>query len=808
MVCKNCNAEIADGSRFCAECGVSLTGAQQAVAAKQDPLIGATIDGKYRIDSQIGAGGMATVYRATRLLIGDQVAVKILHAEQFRDSQAPERFRREAQAAARLKHPNAVTIYDFGVSNDSQVYLVMELVEGKSLRSIIKQQGPFLPSAAAEIITQAAAALDEAHRQNIVHRDVKPDNIIVSSVASGIKVKVLDFGIVRLRDMSAIGNLTQTGSVMGTPHYMSPEQCLGEELDGRSDVYSLGVVLYEMLAGVVPFNSPTSMAVVVQHVNTAPAPLRILNVSIPASVEAVVMRALEKKREARPQTAAVLAEELNAALRGGTLPILVSEPSAGTGISTPGLMATVQIATPWGTHAASQTPANLQRSTVAMKGSLSRGKQASVLAVGLAAFIALSASLGWWMFSKGEGGTPQASAEAGTAPPPATPTIGTPVAVPNSVAPDGLATPPVVEASPVAARGAEAGQLQPGTQAAARSGVNSGPGGGLTIRAQSGSTVVMDGSQVGVTNAEGVLFVAKVQPGRHLLVVRKDGFRHEERTVNFAGQTDVVRIDLNPLPGTLSVTANVQGAAFQLDGAGAFAGQISNLEVTPGRHRVTATKAGFKAATAEVETRPGENIRAVLILDPLSPDDLLAESEKSIQAGDWLKGESGARMVLEASPQHPKGNLLLGQATYGQKRFAESIGHFRIALELGQEVVFPIKHHHAGFPHDGLCTGVVTLTKTTLAFRSTSSGGHDFKVDGKKILEMKSEPEKAARVNVNVSITNGKKEEKRDYNFQNVNAALYDVSTTTTPRLRVGCQRCDDSMNVLYQLLLLVRNSS
>lgn len=278
-----------------------------------DPLIGCTIEGKYRIDAKIGAGGMGSVYRAHRLMIGDDVAVKILHPEHVSQPDATERFRREAQAAARLKHPNAVSIYDFGVTSGGLVYLVMELVEGQSLREIIKRQGPLTPSAAADVISQVCAALDEAHRQHIVHRDLKPDNIVVQPMINGLRVKVLDFGIAKLRDLTA-GNLTQTGSVMGTPHYMSPEQCLGEEIDSRSDLYSLGIVLYEMLAGVVPFNSPMSTAVVVQHVNQTPPPLRSMNVSISPAVETVVMRALAKQPGERPQTAAVFAQELSSAV--------------------------------------------------------------------------------------------------------------------------------------------------------------------------------------------------------------------------------------------------------------------------------------------------------------------------------------------------------------------------------------------------------------------------------------------------------------------------------------------------------------
>jgi serine/threonine protein kinase/formylglycine-generating enzyme required for sulfatase activity len=327
---------------------------------KADALLGASIDEKYRLDSLLGSGGMGTVYLSTRLMIGDTVAVKILHTQRVSDPQAIERFRREAQASARLKHQNAVAIYDFGVSNEGLVFLVMELAEGQSLRDIIKQQGHVTPSAAAEIMSQICAALDEAHRQNIVHRDLKPDNIVVAVTNTGLRAKVLDFGIAKMRDLTA-SNLTQTGSVMGTPHYMSPEHCIGEELDSRSDIYSLGIVLFEMLAGVVPFNSPISTAVIVQHVNQAPPSLRALNASIPSAVEAVVMHALEKRREARPQTAVQLAQELIAAVQGrsftppgGSIPVSpfystpISTTPASKLVAGAELAATIQMPTPPG----------------------------------------------------------------------------------------------------------------------------------------------------------------------------------------------------------------------------------------------------------------------------------------------------------------------------------------------------------------------------------------------------------------------------------------------------------------------------
>ncbi len=284
-----------------------------------DRLLGRVLDNRYRIDAEIGAGGMATIYRATRLQIGDIVAIKILHSEFLREPKFVERFQREAQAAARLKHPNVVSIYDFGVCDDGVIYLVMELVEGRNLRTVIKDEGPMPATRAAEIGRQVCAALAEAHRQNVIHRDIKPANIAVEESSDGLRVRVLDFGIASLRGGTMM-TFTQTGAVLGTPAYMSPEQCLGEELDGRSDIYSLGVVLFEMLCGIVPFNSPTATAVVMQHVQQAPPPLRVLNVSISPAMEAVVFRALSKRREDRQQSAKQLGDELSAAALGTNAP--------------------------------------------------------------------------------------------------------------------------------------------------------------------------------------------------------------------------------------------------------------------------------------------------------------------------------------------------------------------------------------------------------------------------------------------------------------------------------------------------------
>jgi len=271
-------------------------------------------NGRYELRNQIARGGTAQVYLARDLLLDRPVALKVLIAELSSDRSFVERFRREAQAAANLSHPNIVQVFDWGES-ESTYFIVMEYVDGEPLSSIIRTQAPLSPIQAATIAVDIAKALSYAHRHGVVHRDVKPGNVLIT--ADG-HVKVTDFGIAR-----AIGGsddqITQTGLVMGTATYFSPEQAQGLEVDGRSDVYSLGVVLYEMATGKPPFVGETPVAIAYQHVREQPLAPRVVNPDIPAALEAIILQAMAKLPAERYATAEDFRADLDRFVRGQTV---------------------------------------------------------------------------------------------------------------------------------------------------------------------------------------------------------------------------------------------------------------------------------------------------------------------------------------------------------------------------------------------------------------------------------------------------------------------------------------------------------
>lgn len=269
-----------------------------------------TLTERYELTSHLARGGMADVYEGKDGLLGRRVAVKILHSQLSLDEAFVKRFRREAQAAANLTHPNIVGIYDWG-QFDSTYFIVMELVEGRSLRDVLRSQGALLPRRAVEIAAEVAAALSVAHRAGLVHRDIKPGNILLATDGT---VKVTDFGIARAWDDSQ--ELTRTGAVMGTATYFSPEQAQGLPVDERSDIYSLGVVLYEMLTGQPPFRGDSPVSVAYQHVSTEVAAPSAINPDVPDNLDYIVRRAMHKDPAARYQTAEELRRDLWRALQG------------------------------------------------------------------------------------------------------------------------------------------------------------------------------------------------------------------------------------------------------------------------------------------------------------------------------------------------------------------------------------------------------------------------------------------------------------------------------------------------------------
>ena len=312
-ICGKCHREAPDGALFCSFCGTTIRPAT-AEGEAADPLIGQTISGKYFVHQLLGRGGMGEVYKATHLTLDRPVVLKLLKKSFLSDPSIVQRFHREARAASRLNHPNSITIIDFGQTEDGTLFMAMEYLSGRSLSRVIAEDQPIPETRVVHIASQILAALAEAHALGIIHRDLKPENVMLESRRDESDfVKVLDFGIAKLNEPGdGAGRLTQAGIVCGTPGYMSPEQVRGDELDARSDLYSVGIILYEMLTGRLPFDADTPMGLVTKHLVEAPPPLGVRKPGLHVSpgLEGLVLRCLAKDRTERPTTA----EEMRAAL--------------------------------------------------------------------------------------------------------------------------------------------------------------------------------------------------------------------------------------------------------------------------------------------------------------------------------------------------------------------------------------------------------------------------------------------------------------------------------------------------------------
>ena|GEM_PF-1322210 len=295
---------------------------------RRDPLLGATIAGKYKIIDKLGEGGMGSVYRASQQPIERMVAVKVLLNKLVDDDMAVRRFDQEARAVSKMQHPNTVTIYDYGQTDDGRFYLVMEFLKGKTLTDLLRSRGTLEPHLACHIIRQVCASLGEAHLTGIIHRDLKPDNIFLTTVGNDENfVKVLDFGVAKLADNEAGATLTQTGMIFGTPKYMSPEQAEGRPIDSRADIYAIGVVLYELLAGRPPFLADTAVALLLKHISAPPPEFSKIrsDLNVPQQLEQVTMKALAKDVDKRYATVDQLADDLYqcmTSMRTGAMPVL------------------------------------------------------------------------------------------------------------------------------------------------------------------------------------------------------------------------------------------------------------------------------------------------------------------------------------------------------------------------------------------------------------------------------------------------------------------------------------------------------
>jgi len=276
---------------------------------------------RYRATEKVGSGGMAEVYKAVDEVLGRTVAVKVLHPRYAAEPNFVARFRQEAQAAANLSHPSIVNIYDWG-RDDETYFIVMEYVNGTDLKKLVEQRGPLDPMKVAEYGAQVCAALSVAHGYDIIHRDIKPHNIVIMPDGT---IKVMDFGIARAGNTT----MTQTGSVLGTAQYISPEQAQGRALGPASDLYSLGITLYELATGKLPFDADTPVAVALKQVNEAPVPPRQVRASIPASLEAVIMKALRKNPAERYDSAAEMREDLRRVANGAQVAAAATGVAAG-----------------------------------------------------------------------------------------------------------------------------------------------------------------------------------------------------------------------------------------------------------------------------------------------------------------------------------------------------------------------------------------------------------------------------------------------------------------------------------------------
>jgi len=381
---------------------MTVTQDQNPTLSELDPLLGRAVADNFRIDSLIGSGAMGNVYRAEQLSLGKAVAIKVLHQHLMGDDKLVARFKREAKSASMLNHPNSIQIIDSGQDRDGTLYIAMELLAGRDLAQVIRDEFPLPLPRVVRILSQVLSALEEAHARGVIHRDLKPSNImLVPRREERDFVKVCDFGIAKAtledgKEDDRAAMLTIQGLVCGTPEYMSPEQARAETIDGRADLYSVAVILYQMVTGDIPFRADSPVAIVSRHLVEPPLPpsRRRPDLRLPKIVDDVVLRGLEKDRELRYPTATAFREVLEGVLGAAGGPATPLPPNARA--SSPTMKDVSGTSSPGTATVPAQSPAARFGTTANMTGRARR--QTPILVLGLTALFALSVAAAVYTF--------------------------------------------------------------------------------------------------------------------------------------------------------------------------------------------------------------------------------------------------------------------------------------------------------------------------------------------------------------------------------------------------------------------------